>query len=204
MTIEYYEKFEKTCAGLKNIAMIIAIVVGGGWTLHVFQAQLNVEQAKAALQKLEMEIAEKAALEVNVEAKQVETTGLGYKPALPLKIIAGTIQISNRGNRDTQIDLSSGPVTIARILGFDDKGEPTFGSRSTAFVYYTHDGPAAGKILLAEGSEKLRFIANVKTSGLYSVIFTVPRDEAEFEVAEALLPEATTYSWTGSTLVAVK
>ena len=90
------------------------------------------------------------------------------------------------------------------VLGFDDKGEPVFGSRRYAHIYYNHDGPAAGKILLAGSKEALHFISSVKREGLYSVIFTVARERRELELAEELVPEAFSYSWTGSALVNVE
>ena len=192
------DRFESVNSGIKNIAMTIAIIVGGGWTLYVFNAQFSVQQAKSTLKKLQIEIERQAVLNISIKAKQIVSENT------KAKIVAGQIEITNKGNRNTKLVLVDGPIRIARIVGFDNKGEPVFGPNRRSFVYYSHHGPAHSKIVLAGSEERLHFIASVSEVGLYSILFTVDREKADLEVAAKAAPGATSYSWTAQTLVDVK
>jgi hypothetical protein len=90
---------------IKDVATIVAILGGGGWTIYTFSALGTRARAQAELFK-------QAVLEVTVEARQ-ESSDLGTNGQL---LVSAVAKIVNKGSRNTFLDFrEQAPFRVYRV-----------------------------------------------------------------------------------------
>lgn len=172
----------------QSVAVALAVVIGGGWTLYIFIRLRTIDKAKAELRKLQHE---QAVVAIDVDAKQLNRyDDDGY-------VISGVAVASNKGNRNTQIDFSADDsCTITKVV-FNESGQPTDGdSINTPFhvAYYLRTGAEI----------KFPFAALVSSPGVYKVTVRSPLHAPEAEQAASVIGGGDDgYFWEGIGFVAV-
>lgn len=181
------EEIALYASAIQNIAVTLAVVIGGGWTLYTFIQLRTIDKAKAELRKLQHE---QAVVAINVDAKQLDRyDGDGY-------VISGVAVISNKGNRNTRIDFSADDsCTITKVI-FSESGQPTNGDSIYSSFYIAY--------YLRTGAEiKLPFIVLVSSPGIYKVCVKSPLYKPEAQQAESIGGDGKEFFWEGVSFVAV-
>ncbi len=170
------DRFAKIAAGLQSLVIAGAFVVGGIWTLYSFNSQLQVENARGQLQKVQRELAQEPKVELSATITQVKV--LGEKR---LHLI-GQITVQNVGNAITALNLEDRPIKIFRV-NIDETGEPrwTLVHQLNSLV---DTDTSLGSLISHAGSKNLiNFATSVDKPGLYVLKFQAERSKEEQERA---------------------
>jgi len=107
--------FRDCAQGAQSIVILIAVVVGGLWTLFTFTALGSRKRAQR-------ELFEQAVVTLVTEAIQIQV------PDSDLLTVAVTTTMTNTGNRNVYVDFENySPVVVAPII-FDGDGRAFSGS----------------------------------------------------------------------------
>ena len=156
-----HERFKNICSGFQSIVVGIAVLVGGAWTAFVFNAQLSVENAKVQVEKLHLELEQRPAINIDIDAQQLAI------PDMNDKFLLITVLISNHGNSDTRLKWGTKPIKIESI-SFDKDGlEDRKHIASAGFTQVGH-GVRVGDEL------KRSSVVKIPNDGLYRVTFQCP------------------------------
>jgi hypothetical protein len=170
------DRFAKIAAGLQSLVIAGAFVVGGIWTLYSFNSQLQVENARGQLQKVQRELAQEPKVELSATITQVKVLG-----AKRLHLI-GQITVQNVGNAITALNLEDRPIKIYRV-SIDDSGEArwTLVHQLNSLV---DTDTSLGSLISQAGSKNLiNFATSVDKPGLYVLKFQAERGKEEQERA---------------------
>jgi hypothetical protein len=190
--LQDHERFSKIASGVQSIIVAAAVLVGGGWALFVFEAELRVDNAQAQLVKLKRELETRPVLDISIDAKQVDPDALRHR------ILMVTVVVSNKGTRDVDIDVSRAPLRATRII-LPETGDPVYGDSVSSAFYATSETDAQKMeklhTLLARvgDTDRIQGLLNVGTPGLYLI---------EFVAGMAELPTTTPESKQESTWLA--
>jgi len=140
------DRFQKISSGVQSIVVTVAVLVGGAWTLFAFHAQLQVENAKAQLMKLQREIAGEANVELSLSAHPLpaQTRNTLY--------IAGNLAFINRGSHVTAIAIKEDSLQVRRVIVQD--GLVSYGQAVNVQVDPGHIPFRTTSISLFPGVEK--------------------------------------------------
>lgn len=207
------DAFKEWTEGVRNVVAVLAIAIGGCWTLHVFDAELRVQNAQAQLDKLRGETAQieariKAPLILKLALEQRQTDD-GKRYLLPL------VSIDNVGYRGTTLDISDRPLRVARVIATKD-GSPEFGDTRSTFKFKLrspeedndksgHIGQVSHVTILPGQQKTLPFLLEIEGPGMYLVEFrarTSATDRDEWNLAGA--PTDRTMDWAAAAYVQVK
>jgi hypothetical protein len=166
------ERFEKIAAGIQSYLISAAILVGGAWTLYTFSSQLQVQNARAQLTKLQRELEAEPRLEISLDARQLDSQS---KDA---RYVVGTLTVKNVGNGDTSLALDGKPIKIFKVV-VDSTGEGWTLVRELGFRS-SERATLSGLMCHANSTSGWSFITDVREPGLYVVKFSATRkpDEA--------------------------
>lgn len=194
-----FEHFKNISAGIQSIILSIAVIIGGVWGFYKFNAQLNIENARARLEKLKREIHQQSVLEISIEANQLVTQ------ASDDLLILGKVIVCNRGDRNTTLkfDTENGPV-LASLIELPHEGGIKFHQTYRAEIYGRPGEPAAGKISLAKNTDQMQFLVRVDKPGLYLLTFISSRLGADAETAAAADSDAEEFLWHAAAFLEVK
>ncbi len=170
------DRFAKIAAGLQSLVIAGAFVVGGIWTLYSFNSQLQVENARGQLQKVQRELAQEPKVELSAGVTQVKV--LGEKR---LHLI-GQITVQNVGNAITVLNLEDRPIKIFRVT-VDDAGEARWTLVHQLNSLVDADTSVGSLISQAGSKTTINFATSVDKPGLYVLKFQAERGKAEQERA---------------------
>jgi hypothetical protein len=180
-----HERFKNIAAGIQSFALVLAIAVGGGWTMYTFGALHQAESAKAQLRaQLNQAEMAKAQLRAQLKAlKEIRTINIAIKPAqieVPddeTRYILAMVEITNVGNHPEILEFR-GPPFAARRVFFDDRGRLR-SDAPTGGVVALSSGEAAAVQVMPKELVRLPCIAKVKSPGLYYLTFSAVASEAQ-------------------------
>jgi hypothetical protein len=171
------DSFEKTASGIQNCALTVALLIGGYWTYHTFNAQLQVQNAQAQLEKLKHEIELEPRVEVTLDVKQIAPLSYGERG------VTGRISVKNVGNKDTA--LTNPSLTVYRVR-FDEEGDEVWFKRRVAYLFMDDCVIVGNLTAQVDATNSASFIALVQEPGLYVAVFSADRRKEEKESALAL------------------
>lgn len=206
----------------ETVVKIVAILVGGGWTIYLFSAlrqaararleydKLAAERSKADydIQKLRREI-EKLDLEMKTSAVVAMTVSASQLtvPGDPRKVLSARVEVLNRGTRPVRLNYEGEvePFAVTPV-SFASDGTPVFGEslRQTVTQAANPSARALSTTIRPGLSEVLPFVCEVRSAGLFFVSFRVKATtEARKELQELGVPEENPLSWVGKTFAAI-
>ncbi len=173
---------------IQIMVVVLAILIGGSWTLYRFislneigKARTELEKEKADLEKTRKESnlvdPPRAVLDVDLSADTMEMKeDLAY-------FIAITVTMKNKGTRQTVLDFStdpfSTPLSITQVT-FNDEGIPVWGTPSSLKIAVRHG--EVDNVSLSPGETiSLPFGIKVRNPGIYFLEFMVPQKGKESE-----------------------
>jgi hypothetical protein len=183
-----HERFSHYCAGIQAIALTLALLVGGVWTVILYSRLHEAERASAELLVKQAEV-NKHELErqQNLDRLQqtfgqisLSTSSLAHsgRTSCYLQVVA---RITNQGTRQIRLRFNKGdPLRVAEVSTARD-GKPEFRPIASAPVQtFSNTGRSvlplpSSKLLPDEGSE-YPFIVRVQRNRLYLIQFSVPVD----------------------------
>jgi hypothetical protein len=165
------ENLSKVASAAQAIVLTTAVLIGGGWTLYVFNASLQIDNAKATLEKLQREIDAEPKIELIIELERLAETG-------DEKLIRGKLDVRNVGSANTILNLSDHPLTLYKLI-FDLKGAESW--IPVADLNLMHSATSTyGAIPVHAGTRILRpFMFSVFEPGVYVVKFSAVRTKSE-------------------------
>ncbi|MDB5441722.1 MAG: hypothetical protein JWP73_98 [Phenylobacterium sp.] len=165
--------FRDCAQGAQSIAVLIAVVVGGLWTLFTFTALGSRRRAQR-------DLFEQAVVNLLTEATQIQV------PDSDLLTIAVTTTLTNTGNRNVYLDFEKyAPVVVAPVI-FDGDGRALSGLPITGKL----DG-ILGLTLRSGASQRYSVFVTVPHKGLYYAEFQVRVSEIEGKVEATTAPPPT-------------
>lgn len=198
-----HEQFKNVLSGIQSFAVVIAIFVGGVWTLYIFSTLAQVDKARAELEVLEVRLREQAVIDVHIEPSQIAVPGNAGR------FVHAVVNIKNIGNRNAVITFGE-YVFTATPIGFDENKKPTLGPWTATVVLevppYDPDPIVDEGLLRTGASFQLPFIVGVEEPGLYLLGFRVDVSAPELEVYREYLPEVEgkTVSWSARAFFVVR
>lgn len=185
-----HEKFKNIADGIHNIVIVIALIVGGIWTLWTFSSLGERQKAQDERQKAQDELFKQAVLDIILDCKQEQLNNEDY--------IHANVKIVNHGKRNTFLDFSDSPCQVHKLVFNDD------GSAETTFSI-SQDNLTSRSIVLRSGAtQEYPFVIKVPEKGFYVVEYRVPLDSTEFtEHTRAGGPQGKIF-WVGSATVMIK
>jgi hypothetical protein len=190
------KSFYDLLAGIHDLILSIAIVAGGIWTLVTFRSLKAKNKAEAELseilvhiEKQKRELVEEGILEIDVFAKQEAIEFIG------LYCISIVLKCSNKGNRITELNLTSPSlISISEVI-FDSNG-------NSSLQFYMEQGGYNTDVfsIRAGAFTKFPYFVNVKKKGLFKIDVFAKTDERDNLHNDA---EIETH-WTGSTFINIK
>ena len=195
------EIFEKVTAGIQNVLISAAIIIGGFWTVITFSVLGQAEQARADLRKINTDIEkaraehseinqrmqQEAKLEVRIAAKQERVGGRRY--------ISAIVEIKNVGSKEEALHFQENPFNVS-LIEFSEDGTPI-----PAKEYKTSNllVPIVSN-LRAGSATSIPFFVPVNEPGLYLLAF---RTGVSGEIKEVLAPGKALPSWSASVFMIV-
>ncbi len=194
---------------IKTLVEIAALAVAGIWAIYGFFVLHQREKAAAELRKLDLD-SKKAEIEaraVAVICPEITATfvpqsdGHGY-------CIFSEVTLNNVGKRDTRIRWQGEPPAfIVRRTEFNAEGAPQFPDTPIEIRVRQARNPnaeALSHVIRAGGTQRLSFVANVPTPGIYFVSFRGVLDPEEQCVSlDAGTASGNPMSWTATTYVLI-
>src|SRR5262249_19770960 len=103
----YYQVFKDFAAGVESIAVTVAVIVGGWWTLHTLHSLASAQRASAELTEIERR--QQPAFGINIRTKT------SAKPQDGSYHLFVTLGLRNDGRQNIALDLSEPPIHIAKL-----------------------------------------------------------------------------------------
>ncbi|MEM9824894.1 MAG: hypothetical protein AAF985_27670, partial [Bacteroidota bacterium] len=189
------EEIELLVNIIQGVALIFAIIVGGGWTLFTFIRLQSVSIAKAELVEAQRNAELRSVLQWDIEAYQV--------PSRDDRSFYITVDVKaeNLGNKDTYIDAAQSTCIVNKVE-FDANGVAQLKEVArTTFDFLTY-------IVLAGKVVHLPFLFRLDDYGIYRVDFKSRIPESESKRAEQIVPDViesvTDRTWVTSKFISVK
>jgi hypothetical protein len=192
-----------------KLVEIMAVVIAGGWAIYGFIVLRQREKASAELRRIDLESknAEIEARAVAVLCVEISATsaprpdGHGY-------CIFSEVTLNNVGKRDTRIKWKGeDPAFIVRRTEFSTNGAPQYPDPPIKIRVRQARDPnneALSHVIRAGGTQRLTFVANVPTPGIYFVSFRGVLDPEEQGISfDAGTRSGNPVSWTSVTYVLI-
>ncbi len=177
------DKFKSILEIVQLIAVITAILIGGGWTLYTFISLEAVNKAKIELEEMKHKLIRRAVLDINLVAEN-ET-----KKDQAEYYISATVTVANKGTREAHLDFSEHPfltpLSISKVT-FDKKGGPEFVNSQTYKINMAIS-EIIDVVLLPNENISLPFYVKVKEAGVYFLEFSVPQKGIERKEHEKII-----------------
>jgi len=168
-----FERLNNLSAGIRNIVIAIALLVGGVWTAWTFNALDQIDKANAELQRSR---AGQVNIHLSMSASQVTATRPDYRGVIV------EIRVSNSGLVPVGMLLYENPLKISKVAV---NGNGLL--YATEIVELEAYGPLGPKpedasfqpgLTVQAGSETyLSYYAEFRHPGIYMVDFYVPVEE---------------------------
>ncbi len=164
-----HERFKNILNGVQSLVLSVAVVVGGVWTLLVFDVLEQVERARAELDVLRKQAAQQPAMEVEIEAEEVYLEG-GNRPYLSARV-----KIANVGTRNARLLYPPDRFPFAVIpVAFDAEGMQ-YGKRIGAGLASSKkpDVLSTGAVIRAGSAQIFPFFVALPGPGVYLLAYGV-------------------------------
>jgi hypothetical protein len=178
------EKFKNITTGIHNIAIALAILVGGIWTLFTFSSL-------GERQKAQNELFKQAVIDITIECNQqhFEQEKDDY--------IQADVKIVNQGKRNTNLNFSNSALEVSKLVFLKDG--------STDKVPQIEQRLEAASIVLRSGAtQHYSFVVKIEEKGFYMLKFSVPLDSVEMAEHIAAGGPKGEITWGGSTSILIK
>jgi hypothetical protein len=167
------DRFSKLLGGIQAAVVSIAVLVGGVWSLYIFNAQLQVQNAVAQLTKLKREIDAEPKLEIGLQLMQLHASGTK-------KLIEGVLNIRNTGTADLAVVLRDTPLELFTV-DFDEIGNERWTLIKAAPLRQS-EKTVYGTLAIQAGTQVARgFLISVERSGLYALKFSAARSKEDIK-----------------------
>jgi hypothetical protein len=183
-----HESFRNWSQGVQAIVISLGVVIGGLWTAWVFNAKLQVENARAELQRLDLEIDDLAkgrtSLQMDLQVTQLDLT------EGDVRFLDVVLTVKNVGTRDTMLVFPDPtPLRVSRVE-FTESGAQRLAD-PIAVGTQTLSGPGritrpARLVLFAGDVDTLSFLVRVPDPGLYFMSFSAGHTAADREDVDAI------------------
>lgn len=181
MPIKDHQRFHALCGGVQAIALTLGLVIGGGWTIYLYDALHESERALADLSHQRM-VQEREVAELQRAFGHIELSATPLARASPsdcyLQVIA---TVANAGTREIRIAMGdSSPMRAAAVSEAAD-GSLAFHPAATAVAKtFTKSGRSVrtlpGSRLLPGERAEYPFLFRLAGDALYLLQFSVPVD----------------------------
>lgn len=104
-----HEKFKDFASGVQSIAITIAVIIGGGWTLITFEKLRQAPTAEATYSKLIQELERYRVVNISIEPDYECLEGS------PRYLLVAKVKIENVGNQTEIFKWPAMPVTFRSI-----------------------------------------------------------------------------------------
>lgn len=109
MTMDH-EKFKNLASGAQSLAIAIAVVIGGVWTLYTFKALGTVNKARAEIREIEHRSnIEQPVLAIELQAKPVTTGGKN------VHLVHVEAKFRNDGKRNLNLTFDEPSLTVSKL-----------------------------------------------------------------------------------------
>jgi hypothetical protein len=166
-----HERFKNIAAGMQSLALVLAIAIGGGWTIYTFRSLNQAQMAEAQLRAQLKALKEKRTVNITIKPSQIEV------PNDETRYILAMVEITNVGNHPEILEFRGPPFTARRIY-VDEQGRLR-GDPPTGGVVALLSGEAAAIQVMPKELVRLPCVAKVTSPGLYYLTFSVVASEAE-------------------------
>ena len=182
---EPFIAFKNIAEAVHYIFIVIALIIGGIWTLYTFSSL-------GAKKKAELELYEQAVINIEISCKH---ENINQQNEI---YIHGIVKIENKGNRNTFLDFRKIPSFQISKLVFDANGNSlvayTFNQNNLLLPY----------LVLRQGAFSTHpFVMKVTEKGFYMVTFKVAVNNTEHILFKDAGGVSSTSCWTGSTCMMV-
>lgn len=189
------EELANWASALESVAVAIAVILGGLWTLFTFRRLGATKRAQSELAELEQKLSRTAQLNIDVEAwSQTLDNDAGF-------LLFAQATVSNVGSRRTNLQFPANkrPFHANRVQPLPD-GSITVGATLSAGIPYG-DGSMefSGRAIVGPGAKVvLPVVFHVASSGVYLVSFSAsPSVDVHESLGTDGVPNASTAQWTG-------
>lgn len=183
-----HERFSHYCTGIQAIALTIALLVGGAWTVILYgrlheaeraSTELLVKQAEVNKHELErqqnLDKLQQAFGQISLSATSLAYSG---KTSCYVQVLA---RVTNQGSRQIRLRFDKAAPLHLAVVSTARDGNPDFQPVTSAQVQtFSNTGrsvlPLPSSKLLPEESTEYPFLVKVTRNRLYLVQFSVPVD----------------------------
>ena len=180
-----HDRFQKISAGIQSWLVSIALVIGGGWTLYVFNSQFQAENARAQLAKLERELLEPAKLELEIIVQPLNPSTSSNHHYFECQF-----SVKNVGSKNTVLTFDLDSVKLFRV-GFDGQGQARWEAIQTPWIpsYLKQEQTRIAELsAFASSTNHVSWVIDVQAPGVYAIsvdVFRKPSEVAELIAAGA-------------------
>ena len=182
------EAFHHVTQGFQAIVLSAAAAIGGVWAIYTFHAQLQVESAKAQLEKLRRDMLEQANLEIAIDASVLKP------PSASERYIIGQLKVRNSGNTNSRLQIPREAIHLARAT-IEENGTTSLKELSKTQFHLASGFPLDSLSIYPGMGATASFALKVSEPGLYLISFSTPRNEREQGVARRSGNDKTEYVW---------
>lgn len=187
-------------AGIQSLAVSVAVVAGGIWSLFTFRTLSAKRKALAELADLEAKVKRQGVVNLSISVSQLLLT-----PARDLALSIDVIA-TNVGSRNVLVRFDDDSIVATECVPSGDSVLPI----SATYVRYDFEsGPekaTTGDLVIRVGKTwHLPFIARVPRPGLYNVLVQAILSSTEAAIAAetGLTAPADSVAWSDSTFVVI-
>lgn len=194
------DRFKSIAAGVQSIALSLAVVVGGIWTLYTFSAFEEIDRRQAELETVRRGLVERGILDIGMTTRQEPGDAGGQR------YLVVTVEITNRGNRSEALRWDAGGLLAART-GIASDGRQVQGSPVQARYARVGGEPESSTILPGQ-TRRFPFLLGLDAAGMYLLQFEAEVSPLELPAmaAEHGRPEddSMVYVWSETQYVSVR
>ena len=181
---EPFERFKNLASALQSLAMAVAILGGGGWTLYTFWALGTVTRARAETDQLIAENRAKPVLSIVFSVDSLRRNVNSTR-----KVFLVQVTLKNQGDTYILLGLPPRHLAAARVLSVSNELMPFQLERVFATHVVDLDSlgpyPRAGQEIPPHAERQLSYIVDAPLPGIYLVSFTSLSSDPLFNIAEA-------------------
>jgi len=193
------EYFKNTTEGIKNIAITVAIIVGGIWGYYQFSILSAREESEQRIQKLKNDNFQQPSLDIEIQVDRIIVSH-GERNLL------GSVIISNVGNKNAMLEFSGQkpPLVVSRV-DYDNEQQALHHTLDRSFWFSDYDGISLGVLSRTGRKLKLPFLIPIEGDGTYMVTFDVAASDEDQRVLDhpISIDDIRTLTWQAQEIVSV-
>lgn len=163
---------------IKNIIAVLSIIAAGVWSIFTFDLTLEEENAKARLEKYQLDLERRPVVLPSLSGSSINIDGKNYLKA--------DLVLSNGGNIKTNVIFPDGSLTISRMefISSPEGGvTPGFSNIKYADLYYPPEKGLDAPIIIEtvdlfpNQTKKFTYLFPVTSSGIYQLVARLTPDD---------------------------